>query len=69
VRIRPEIAGETGFELYSGNISIRRGLGIRDSDLKVGFGGGAYLIVGWEFDLSFNISEFGRQMGVVKGNE
>jgi len=34
----------------------------RDSDFRIGIGAGAFLVVGGAFDVSFNLSEFGRQL-------
>jgi len=48
---------------YAGDASLGWGDdGERNSDWKVGFGAGEYLIIGWDAEVNFNITEFRRQM-------
>jgi len=47
---------------YAGNSSIGWGTDGRDGDWTFGGGLGLYLIVGGDFEIVFNISEFRRQM-------
>ena len=48
---------------FAGNTFAGLGTDGRDNDWTISFGGGTYIIVGWDADISFNISEFYRQMG------
>jgi len=60
-RIMPSTEAST--RAYAGGASAGWGHDGRDGDWRIGFGAGAYIIIGWDAEINFNISEYNRQMG------
>jgi len=48
--------------VYAGNASGGWGYDGRSGDWKIGLGAGIYIIIGWDFEINFNITEFMGQM-------